>query len=145
MTSNPGISDQRIVRRLNMLGPQPGKLRSSTRRPQAGLTMLGLIFWAIVISFSAIVGLRVVPTINEYYAIQRMVDKVARDGGSTVPEIRAAFERMRQVEYGVESMTGSDLDITKEQDRVVVGFAYDKQIELAGPVYLLIKYEGRSR
>jgi hypothetical protein len=97
-----------------------------------------------VISFCAVVGLRVVPTVNEFYTIQRMVDKVAREGGNTVPEIRAAYERMRQVEYGVDSMTGQDLDITKEQDRVVVHFAYDKQIELAGPVFLLIKYDGRS-
>lgn len=124
--------------------PRHGIQRPASRRLQAGLTMLGLMFWAIVISFCAVVGLRVVPTVNEFYTIQRMVDKVAREGGNTVPEIRAAYERMRQVEYGVDSMTGQDLDITKEQDRVVVHFAYDKQIELAGPVFLLIKYDGRS-
>ncbi len=128
-----------------MLRPLPRNPRSLARRAQAGLTMLGLIFWAIVISFGAVVGLRVIPTVNEYYTIQRMVDKVARDGGTTVPEIRASFEKMRQVEYGVESITGADLDITKEKDRVVVGFAYHKEIELAGPVFLMIKYAGRSR
>lgn len=127
-----------------MQRPLFGNPRSSARRAQAGLTMLGLIFWAIVISFGAVVGLRVIPTVNEFYTIQRMVDKVARDGGTTVPEIRASFEKMRQVEYGVESVTGADLDITKEQDRVVVGFAYNKEIELAGPVFLMIKYAGRS-
>jgi hypothetical protein len=27
----------------------------------------------------------------------------------------------------------------------VIRFAYDKELELIAPVYLLIKYEGRSR
>ncbi|MBW8894207.1 MAG: DUF4845 domain-containing protein, partial [Burkholderiales bacterium] len=29
-------------------------------------------------------------------------------------------------------------------DKVVIEFAYDKEIDLFGPVYLLIKYRGRS-
>ena len=38
------------------------------------------------------------------------------------------------------SISGKDLEISKENDRVVIRFAYDKEIELVGPVYLLIKY-----
>ena len=41
--------------------------------------------------------------------------------------------------------SGKDLDITKENDKVVIRFAYNKELELIAPVYLLIKYEGRSR
>ena len=74
-----------------------------------------------------------------------MVNKVAKEGGSTVPEIRASFERARQVEYGVTSLTGRDLEITKEGETVVVRFAYDREIELVSPVYLLIKFEGQSK
>ncbi len=112
---------------------------------QRGFTLLGLLFWAVAITFVAIVALRVVPTVNEYSTIKRMVDKAAKEGGSTVPEIRASFERYKSVEYGVTAVSGKDLDITKENDRVVIHFAYNKEIELGGPVYLLIKYEGRSR
>jgi hypothetical protein len=42
------------------------------------------------------------------------------------------------------SITGKDLTITKENDKVVVSFAYDKEVELVKPVFLLIKFEGRS-
>jgi hypothetical protein len=62
-----------------------------------------------------------------------------------VPEIRGSFQRSQQIEYGVESIKASDLDISKEDDKVVVSFAYDKEIELVSPVYLLIKFEGHSR
>ena len=94
---------------------------------------------------SALVAMRVLPTVNEFATIKRAVTKVAAEGGSTVTEIRAAFDRIKDIEYSIQSITGKDLDITKDNDRVVVSFAYDKEIELFGPVSLLIKYRGRSQ
>lgn len=113
---------------------------------QRGLTLIGLLFWAVVIAFLALVGARVTPTVIEYFTIQRAINKLVEDtSASSVGEIRRAFDRQRDVEYGIESVTGADLDITKEGDRVVIGFAYDKEVPVAGPVFLLIKYEGRTR
>ena len=117
----------------------------SIRRRQRGVTLFGLMFWAILIGITALVVMRVLPTVNEYYTIQRAVDKIAKEGGTTVPEIRAAFEKQKQIEYSISSISGKDLQITKENEQVVVSFAYDKEIELMPPVYLLIKYEGRSK
>ena len=37
------------------------------------------------------------------------------------------------------------MSITKENEQVVIGFAYDSEIELFKPVYLLIKYEARYK
>ena len=117
---------------------------ASSRR-QRGVTLFGLMFWAVLIGFGALITMRVLPTINEYYTIQRAVDKIAKEGGTTVPEIRNAFEKQKQIEYSISSIEGKDLKITKENEKVVVSFAYDKEIELMAPVYLLIKYEGRSK
>ena len=114
-------------------------------RGQRGFSLLGLLLWAIVIGIVALIGLRVLPTVNEYLTIQRAIDKVAAEGLTTVPEIRAAFERQKQIEYSISSITSKDLVIGKEDDRVVIRFAYNKEIELMPPVYLLIKYEGRSK
>ncbi len=119
--------------------------RHRVGRQQHGITLLGLLFWAIIVGFIALLGMRVLPTLNEFFTIQKAVNKVALDGGSTVPEIRAAFEKQKDIEYSIQSITSKDLDITKENDRIVVGFAYHKEIELMAPVFLLIKYEGRSR
>jgi len=112
---------------------------------QRGVTLFGLLFWAIVVGFSALVIMRVLPTMNEYFTIQKAVNKIAQERATTVPEIRNAFERQKQIEYSIQSIGGKDLSITKENDKVVIAFAYDKEIELMKPVYLLIKYEGRSR
>jgi hypothetical protein len=112
---------------------------------QRGITLLGLLLWAILIGLVALLALRVLPTVNEFLTIQRAVDKVAAEGLGTVPEIRAAFDRQKEIEYAITSISGKDLTILKEDDRVVIRFAYNKEIELAGPAYLLIKYEGRSK
>ena len=132
------------------------ELRRSSRPRQRGVTLFGLLFWAVIVGFVALIGVRAMPTLNEFFTIQRAVNKVAVEGGSTVPEIRTAFEKQKEIEYSITSIGGKDLDITKENDKIVVSFAYDKEVEIEvsatpasmeimKPVYLLIKYEGRSR
>jgi Domain of unknown function (DUF4845) len=106
--------------------------------------MFGLMFWAILIGFFAYVGVVTFPTINEYATIKRTVEKIAAENPSTVAEARSAFDRQKSIEYSISSISGRDLEITKENDRVVIAFAYDKEVALFGPVYLLLKYEGRS-
>lgn len=118
---------------------------SAIRSNQAGVTLIGLLFWAVLISSIALVLMKVFPAVNEYRTIQGMVNKAAHEGGTTVPEIRNAFDRYTQIEYGVSSIKAKDLDITKEDDKVVIKFAYDKEIELISPVFLLIKFEGHSK
>ena len=112
---------------------------------QRGVTLFGLLLWAIVIGFSALLVMRVLPTMNEYFTIQKAVNKIAQERATTVPEIRSAFERTKAIEYSISSIGGQDLKVTKENDKVVISFAYEKEIELMQPVYLLIKYEGRSK
>lgn len=114
------------------------------KRSQSGITLIGLLFWGVVLCSFALVVMKVVPAVMEFQTIQKMVTNAA-NAGSTVPEIRAAFEKSKAVEYNVEALNARDLEITKENDKVVVSFAYDKQIELIEPVYLLIKFHGKSK
>jgi hypothetical protein len=115
------------------------------RKQQRGVSLFGLLFWAIIIGFVALVGLRVLPTVNEYFTIKSVVKKIVAEGATTVPEVRSAFERRKSVEYSITSVSGNDLQITKVNDKVVISFAYNKEISLMEPVYLLIKYEGSSK
>jgi Domain of unknown function (DUF4845) len=120
------------------------RLRSG-RRAQHGFTMVGLLLWAGIIGFAAYLAVRTLPTVNEFSTIQGAVDKIAAAPASTVGDIRAAFDRQKEIEYSIQSISGKDLDITKENDKVVISFAYNKEVPLFGPVYLLLKYQGRSK
>jgi Domain of unknown function (DUF4845) len=113
--------------------------------PRRGVTLIGLLAWAIVVGFVGYLLVRVVPTVTEFYTIQGVVDRIAASPANTVAEIRGAFDKQRQIDATITSVLGKELDITKENDRVVISFAYEKEIELFGPVFLLIKYAGRSK
>lgn len=112
---------------------------------QRGITMFGLLFWAIVLGFVGYIAVRTLPTVNEYLTIQRAVDKVAASNPATVNEARIAFDRQKDIEYSIVSVSGKDLTVTKENDKVVIGYAYNKEVPIWGPVYILLKYEGRSK
>ena len=117
----------------------------SPRSQQRGLTLFGLMFWALMVGFVAYVLVRVLPTINEYVTIQRAVEKIAATQPATVAEARQAFDRQRDLEYSISAITSKDLQVTKENDKVVIAFAYNKEVPIYGPVFVLIKYEGRSK
>jgi Tfp pilus assembly protein PilE len=112
---------------------------------QRGITLIGLLLWAIVVAFVALIVVRVVPTVNEYSTILRAVQKIAKEAPSTVAQAREAFEKQKEIEYSIASIGGKDLQITKENDQIVIRFAYDKEVEIFEPVFLLIKYRGEGR
>jgi len=112
---------------------------------QRGISLLGLLFWAVLIGFVTLVGMKTFPSVNEFLTIQRAVSQIAKTGANSVPEIRTAFDKQKEIEYSIQSISGKDLEITKENDRVVIGFRYDREVELYGPVSLLIHYEGHSK
>ena len=130
-----------------MRGALRGTVRMSIRSPapRRGITLIGLLAWAILVGFAGYLLVRVVPTVTEFYTIQGAVDRIAAGPANTVAEIRGAFDKQRQIDGTITSVLGKELDITKQNDRVVISFAYEKEIELVGPVFLLIKYAGRSK
>jgi hypothetical protein len=115
-------------------------IRSASR--QRGISFIGLLFVAVVLGCAGVVLAQVIPTVIEYQAIGKAANKAAE--GNTVPEVRALFDRAQAVD-DFKSVSGKDLDVRKVGDRVVVSFAYDREIHLAGPAYLVLKYKGQGQ
>ena len=113
------------------------------RKQQQGLTFFGLLVVGVLLALAGVVGAQVVPTYIEYLAVQKAVIKASSEG-TTVAEVRGSFDKSAQID-DIKTISGKDLVVTKEGDRVVVSFAYDREIHLTGPAYLLMRYEGRSR
>jgi hypothetical protein len=125
--------------KMMLVPPRSGRAR------QRGVSLFGLLFYAVVIGFIGYLAVRVLPTLNEFFTIQRAVDQIAASQPATVAEARQAFDRQKGIEYSITSIGSGDLDITKVNEKVVISFAYEKELPLMGPVYLLLKYEGRSK
>ena len=110
---------------------------------QRGISLISLLFVGVVLAFGGVVGAQVVPTLLEYQAIMKAVNKVAAQGG-TVAEIRTSFDKAQNIE-NFKAIGPKDLEISKNGDKVIVSFAYQKEIHLGGPAYLLLKYSGTSK
>ncbi|MFZ9297200.1 MAG: DUF4845 domain-containing protein [Hylemonella sp.] len=112
-----------------------------TQSLQRGITFVGLLFVGAVLAIMAVLGLQVAPTVLEYQAIQKAVNR-ARQAGTPI-EARAMFDRARSVD-DINSIAGKDLTVNQENGTIVVSFAYQREIHLFGPAYLTLKYSGRS-
>jgi hypothetical protein len=64
--------------------------------------------------------------------------------GQTVAEARSIFDKAATVD-DIKTISGKDIEVTKEGEKVVVSFAYQREIHLVGPAYLTLKYAGRSK
>lgn len=112
------------------------------RSKQRGISFIGILFVGGTLAFMGVMAAQIFPTVIEYQAIGKAATKAS--AASTVPEARGIFDKAGQVD-DIKSISGKDLDVTKEGDKTVVKFAYNKEIHVGGPAYLLIKYAGQSK
>jgi hypothetical protein len=125
--------------------PHLSPFARSPRRPsQRGMTVFGLIFVAIVVGFVALLGIRVFPSVNEYLTIRKSINQIMKSGPTSAAEIRTAFAKQKEVEYAISSLDPKDLVITQNGSRLTTRFAYQVEVPIVDPVFLLIKYEGEA-
>lgn len=109
---------------------------------QRGISFIGLVFVGSLLAMTGVVVAQMFPTYLEYQAVLKAVNKAKE--GQSVAEARMIFDKQASVD-DIKSIDGRDVEVTKEGDKVVVSFAYQREIHLAGPAYLTLKYTGRSK
>jgi len=113
------------------------------RKQQRGLSLIGLILVSAVVIGVAVIGMKVTPSIIEYYTVINHIKTIAHSGAATVAEVRNAYDRLATVDE-TPSISGADLDVTKEGNQLVISFEYAKKIQIAGNVSICIDYAGSS-
>jgi hypothetical protein len=115
------------------------------RGRQTGVSLSGLLIVAVLLVFVALLGLKVAPAYLEFYTIRSTVVAVALEQrAASVAEIRRNFDRRANID-AIETITGNDLEITKDGGELVVSFAYRKEIPLFSNVGLFIQFAGSSK
>ena len=111
---------------------------------QRGVAISGLLMWGIVIALVAVLGMKVVPDYIEYFKIIKAAKAVATSSsGKTVAEVRASFDKYMDVEH-IRSINGTDLDVSKDGNGVVISFGYERRIPLFYNISLVIDFQGSS-
>ena len=116
------------------------KFRLKSR--QGGISFIGLLFVVGVLACLVILGAQAFPTVVEYQAVLKAVQKASE--GNTVGEVKMIFDKATTID-DITSIGAKDLIISKDGDQVVVKFAYNREIHMFGPAYLLLKYAGQSK
>lgn len=117
-------------------------MANQVRARQRGISFIGLLIVGALLAVAAVIGAEAFPTVVEYQAVVKAANKAA--AGNSVPEVRSLFDKAASID-NIKSISGKDLEVTKDGDKVVVSFAYQREIHLAGPAWLTLKYEGRSK
>jgi hypothetical protein len=118
------------------------KMRSSMRSTQRGISFIGLIFVGGVLACAGVIAAQVFPTIVEYQSVVKAANKSKE--GNSVAEVRSIFDKAADID-NIKAIQGKDLDVAKEGDKIVVSFAYNREIHLTGPAFLVLKYAGRTK
>jgi hypothetical protein len=114
---------------------------------QRGLGFVSLLLLLVSIVFVAIVGMKLVPAYIEYFTIKKAIAGIVQSGdlrGATVGDVRKSFQRRADVD-DIKAVEAKDLEITKDGDEVVIGFAYEKRVPLFYNISVLIDFAGTSK
>ncbi len=115
----------------------------SVRKQQRGVSLSGLLVICFIVAIVALLGMKVVPEYMTYGSIRQITRAIVQDPAmrsASLAEVKNAFAKRADVGY-VKELTADDLDITKEDDKLVIAFAYTKKIPLFANVSLVIDFE----
>jgi Domain of unknown function (DUF4845) len=116
------------------------------RRPlrQRGASLVSMLFLAILVAFVMLMGARIFPSVNEYLTIRKAISQIMHNNPSSPGDVRQSFEKATEVEYSIHTISGKDLDIRPVGDGLKTSYAYNVEIPIFEPVYILVKYSGSA-
>jgi hypothetical protein len=104
------------------------------KNTQYGISLLGLIFWLVLLIVGALLGMKLAPAYIEYGTAKSAIEAIARDRNAATPaEVRRAFESRAAID-NINVIKASDLDVTKQGNEMVIGFSYRKEVPLVANV-----------
>lgn len=114
-------------------------------KSQRGLSLVKLLVGGFLLALLAIAGMKVVPSVIEYYKIKKAITAVAGQANSntSVSEVRTAYAKYVEIDV-IKAVQPQDLEVYKDSGELVISFSYSQKIKLGGPVSLVIDYEGSS-
>ena len=112
---------------------------------QRGIGALGVFTLLVLGVASAIILLKAIPPYLEFFSIKNAISALKSDAKSgDVREIKKKFDARATID-DIKSITGDDLEISKEGGEVVVSASYQKVVPLFANISLLIDFEASTQ
>jgi cell division protein FtsL len=118
---------------------------NNRQRRQRGLTLIGFVIIVALVGAAGIVAFRAIPIYSEFFTIKRIIKQINVDNPDTTPQqIRSQFDLKSSADY-VYDIKSRDLDIAKENGRIVISVRYQKTVPLVHNISLLFDFETDNR
>ena len=113
------------------------------RNAQRGVSIMGLLSALVLAIVLALFAMKVLPSVMEFRTTKSAIEAIARQA-QTPADVRRLFETRAAID-DIQSIKGTDLEISRDGSQVVIAFAYRKEVPLFGPVGLYIDYAANSK
>ena len=115
-------------------------------RKQQGVTLVGFIFMAALVAGAGLLIFQAIPIYNEYFTLQKILKSidVGANHDATPADIRNQFGRKSSADY-IYDVKPQDLDITKENGRIIISVTYTRIVRIAGNVSLMFDFQANNR
>jgi hypothetical protein len=113
------------------------------RNLQRGVSLMGLIMGLVILVVVALFGMKLIPSFLEYRSAKGAIEAIAAQRPATPADVRQAFNARAAID-DISTVRANDLEITKEGNALVIGFAYRKEVPLFGNVGMYIDYVARA-
>jgi len=110
---------------------------------QRGLSLIGLIFILFIVIVLALFSFKLIPSFLEYRAAKNAIEAIAAQNPASPLEARKLFDARASID-DINSVKPEDLEISKDGNQMVLGFAYRKEVPLFTGVGLYIDYRARA-
>jgi hypothetical protein len=113
-------------------------------KKQQGLSLVGFIVLAVIVGFVLFTSFRCVPAWTEYFSLKKVLQATANEFTveATPPVIRGAFDRRASIDD--LPVKGSELDIRKENGKIVLSVQYARRVSVAGNMSLLFDFDATA-
>ena len=116
------------------------------RKNQLGVSLGGLMVGGVIFIVLAMLGLKLAPSYIEFFAVKKAIAALGDEArnGANVAALRRGFDNRATID-AIESVKGSDLEISKDASGIVVSVGYRKEIPLVSNIGIYIDFSAVSK
>ena len=114
-----------------------------TRHRQSGMSILGMLFIAIMVGFFIMCGLRMAPSYFEYMTIKEAVTKTATEYDADKKSIRQLRMRLTNlfITNQVYGINPDDIKIYRKDGKTFIDGNYESRIHVVGRIDAIMNFD----
>lgn len=113
---------------------------------EKGVTFLGILFIAIVVVFSALILIRIIPPYIDFYQVKDSLEIIAKDPGAAQmgkARLREMFSRRMHMN-NINNIDPNKLEIVNDKGKTKLVIKYETRVHVMGNLDAVINFESQA-